>query len=127
MSSLEYQPGDESENDYDIADMPIYAQYHTRNLIEFRIKLYLKNNVVIYPGAEQVVQTCCLITVQPPHLTMHIKIGERMPVVLETEGVLAPAFRGRICVRLNNFSISPITITRNVIIGYLIIQPNLSF
>ena len=57
----------EAQDDYEIScSFPQEAEYHLRPLIKYRIKLLVKNNVVIYIGETQVIATACLLNRKVP-------------------------------------------------------------
>ena len=49
------------KEDYNLEDLVIPPDQITKHLIEYRVRVLLKGDIIIYPGEEIVVQTACLI------------------------------------------------------------------
>ena len=51
MDMVDFQRSENLDKDYEINSLfPLEVEYHLRHLIEYRIKLLLKDRVVIEPG-----------------------------------------------------------------------------
>ena len=58
MDMVDFQRSENLDNDYEIkSSFPVEVEYHLRHLIEYRIKLLLKDRVVIEPGESKLVET----------------------------------------------------------------------
>ena len=94
---IENEYTEEDEEDYKIsATFPQEAEYHLRHLVEYRIKLLLKGNVVIEPSESQLVETACKITKKTPKFGMHLIGYEKLPVSFESDGFISPKYTGRV-------------------------------
>ena len=103
MDMVEFQriENEYTEEDYKIsATLPQEAEYHLRHLVEYRIKLLLKGNVVIEPSESQLVETTCKISKKTPKLCMHLIGYEKLPVAFESDGFISPKYTGRVYVKL---------------------------
>ena len=73
VDMVEFNQMEEIENDYILGDFfPKSLPYPLQHLIEYRIKLVTKENIVLIGGESQLVDTCCVIK-KKNSLTMHIK------------------------------------------------------
>ena len=112
------------EDDYHISSFfPSEIQYNLHPLIEYRIKLLLKHNVVIHSGESQKIETVCILNKKLSKLSLMLKSYEHLPVVFESEGAINSKFNGRIKVTLTNYSIQNVKMSAGAPVGYLILQP----
>ena len=115
---------EEKEPDYTIgSSFPQEPDYSLRHLIDYRIKLLLKDDVVLESSETQLVATCCKISNKSPNLSMHLKGYEHLPVSFENEGIISSKFQGVVYVKLTNYSSNKVMLTPGAIVGYLILQP----
>ena len=54
-----------------------------KHLIDYRIKLLLKDDVFLEPGDSQWLATTCKISRKPGDLCIHLKPSETLPVTFE--------------------------------------------
>ena len=110
--------------EYEISStFPGEPEYHLRHLIDYRIKLLLKNDIILEPSESKLVATSCKISKKPPQLSMHLKENENLPVAFESDGFISPKFFGVIHVKLSNYTNSTVNLPSGVIVGYVILQP----
>ena len=115
---------EESEPDYTIDSFfPQEPEYSLRHLIDYRIKLLLKDELVLESSETQLVATCCKISKKSPDLSMHLKGYEHLPVSFENEGIISSKFQGVVYVKLTYYSNSKVVLPSGAIVGYLILQP----
>ena len=98
------------------------ALYHLRDLIEFRIHLLLKDKICIHPGETQLVPTACNITGKLPRMSIYIKAPEKLPLLFESEGYVSHKYRGRISIRVTNYSQDCVILPASITFGYLLVQ-----
>ena len=61
MDMVDSDPSEEGDDDYNLQDcFTTSIPYTIHNLIEYRIKLILKNDAIFIPGETQVVNTTCM-------------------------------------------------------------------
>ena len=114
---------DNLQEDYELnSTFPPKAPYHLRHLIEFRLQLLLKENLSISPGETKLVATACNITEKLPRLSIYIKAPEKLPLLFESEGYVSHKYRGRIFVRVTNYSPQCVSLPTSTNIGYLLVQ-----
>ena len=112
------------EADYDITSFfTSEIQHHLQPLIEHRIKLLLKNSVVIHCGETQEVETACVLNQQLHKLSLTLKPYEHLPVVFEASGTISSKFRGRVKISLTNYSFKNVKICAGTLVGYIVLQP----
>ena len=112
------------EADYNITSFfTSEIQHHLQPLIEHRIKLLLKNSVVIHCGETQEVETACVLNQQLHKLSLTLKPYEHLPVVFEASGTISSKFRGRVKISLTNYSFKNVKICAGTLVGYIVLQP----
>ena len=115
---------EESQTDYDISSvLPNQPQEKLRHLIDYRIKLLLRNDVTLRSSESQLVNTACKISKICPKLSMHLKAGDHLPVVFESEGFICPSYTGLVSVKLTNYSNIDVKLSSGIVLGYIILQP----
>ena len=115
---------EESVPDYKISsEFPKIPEENLRHLIDYRIKLLLKDDLLLEPSDSQLVATCCKISCKSPTLSMHLKGYENLPVTFESDGFVSPKYNGTVYVKLSNFTNNQVKLPSGAILGYLILQP----
>ena len=115
---------EDGEPDYMVGpSFPKEPDHDLRHLIDYRIKLLLKEDILLEPADSQLVATCCKISCKSPSLSMHLKGYENLPVTFESEGFISPKYNGTVYVKLSNFSNKQVKLPSGAILGYLILQP----
>ena len=94
-----------------------------KHLIEYRIKLFLKDDVFLEAGADQLLATTCKITRKFGDLGIHLKPSETLQVTFESEGHIHESYCGRIMIKLTNYSGEARTILAGAEAGYAILTP----
>ena len=124
MDMAEFQRSENLDNDYEIkSSFPVEVEYHLRHLIEYRIKLLLKDRVVIEPGESKLVKTACILPKRLPNLSIHLKGNKELPLAFESDGYISPKFKGRLSVKLTNYTKNQIHLYEAVTVGYCFLQP----
>lgn len=114
----------EVEDDYCLSSFfPKEIHYPLQPLIEHRIKLLLKNNVIFHSGESHNVETCCILDKKLSKLCLSMKAYEHLPVVFESEGAINSKFSGRIKVNLTNYSCQNLKMCAGSTVGYIVLQP----
>ena len=117
----------EMEQDYNLQDFfPKTIPYHLQPLMEHRIKLLSKEDTVFFGGEIKLVDTCCVLNkkIKGTKLSMFLIPCENMPLVFESAGYISESFRGRILLKLTNYSSNTIKLLSGSSIGYLALQPH---
>ena len=118
------QRSENFDNDYEINSVfPVEVQYHLRHLIEYRIRLLLKERVVIESGECKLVETACILHKRLSNLSIHLKGNKELPLAFESDGYISPRFKGRLSVKLTNYTKSQIHLYEAMTVGYCILQP----
>ena len=115
-----------TEEDYDLQEFfPKAIPYHLQPLIEHRIKLLSKEDTVFYGGEIKLVDTCCVINkkMKGTKLSMFLIPSENMTLVFESGGYVSENYKGRILLKLANYSSKIIQLQSGTPIGYLVLQP----
>ena len=117
----------EMEQDYNLQDFfPKTIPYHLQPLMEHRIKLLSKEDTVFYGGEIKLVDTCCVLNrkIKGTKLSMFLIPTENMPLFFESTGYISENFKGRILLKLANYSSNSIKLPSGSSIGYLVLQPH---
>ena len=116
----------QTEEDYDLQEFfPKTIRYHLQPLMEHRIKLLSKEDTVFYGGEIKLVDTCCVLSkkIKGTKLSMYLIPHENMSLVFESGGYISENFKGRIVLKLANYSSKIIQLQSGTPIGYLVLQP----
>ena len=117
----------EMEQDYNLQDFfPKTIPYHLQPLMEHRIKLLSKEDTVFFGGEIKLVDTCCVLNrkIKGTKLSMFLIPTENMPLFFESTGYISENFKGRILLKLANYSSNSIKLPSGSSIGYLVLQPH---
>ena len=83
----------------------------------------MKDDIFLEAGESQFAATACKITRKPMELCMHLKPSETLPVTFESEGYISSGFRGRILIKLTNYSGEDRKIPAGTEARYMILSP----
>ena len=123
IDMVEFNKMEEIEDDYILEDFfPKTLPYPLQPLIEYRIKLVTKENIILLGGESLQVNTACVIK-KKNQLTMHIKPYENLPVKFESVGYIDTNYRGRVSVKLVNYTSKKIKMCSGTSVGYIVMQP----
>jgi len=125
MDMVEFQRVEEEEDDYNLQDLfPEPVPYHLHHLIEYRIKLLLKNDAVFIPGESQVVNTTCMMKGKSHQkLSMHLIPFENLPLSFESGGYISRKYSGRVVTKLTNYTAHSVKLNSGTPVGYIVMQP----
>ena len=108
--------------DYNIEDLVISPDSINKHLIEYRVKVLLKDDIKVHPGEEILVNTACIIQNGITEYCMHILKNEKIPLTLTSEGYISELFNGRVVVKFANYKNEIIKITCGTEIAYIILN-----
>ena len=114
------------EDDFNLQDFfPKSIPYHLQNLIEHRVKLILKENTCFRGGDIKVVNTCCILNgkLKGTKLSMFLIPMENMPLDFQSGGYIASNYKGRVLVKLANYSEKTIKLQSGTPVGYVVLTP----
>ena len=112
------------EEDYYISSFfSVEVQHHLQHLVEHRIKLILKQTVIFHAGESQNVETSCILDNRKTRLSLTLKQYEHLPVTFESGGSISSRFKGRIKVKLTNYSCQTMKMFAGSTVGYIVLQP----
>ena len=92
-------------------------------LVEYRIKLCAKSDIVIHAGEMINVETSFLIDRRMTKLCIYLKPYEYLPLNFETGGFIHPRFTGRIILGMCNYTSQDIKLPAGSTIAYALCQP----
>ena len=108
--------------DYKIEDLVKPPETFLKHLIDYRVKLLLKNDIVLQPGQEVLVATACIIGDGIGDFCLHIKRSENIPLTLLSEGYISELFSGRVHVKLANYKSEPVQLFGGTEVGFIIVN-----
>jgi dUTPase len=125
MDMVDFDPIEENEEDYNLEDFfPKPLPYPIHHLIEYRIKILLKNNTVFTPGETQVVNTICMMKGKiRVAMSMHLIPFENLPLGFESGGYISQKYSGRVVIKLTNYSTHTVKLNSGTPVGYIVMQP----
>ena len=108
--------------DYNLEDLVIPPDPISKHLIEYRVKVLLKRDIVICPGEEVLVESACIIRKGVVDYCLHIMKNEKIPLTLLSEGYISELFSGRIVVKLANYKSERIKLSCGTEVAYIILN-----
>ena len=125
MDMVDDDPIEEGEEEYNLqAFFPEPVPYNLHHLIEYRIKLLLKNDALFIPGETQVVNTSCILRGKVRgSMSMHLISYEELPLSFESGGYISQKCSGRVVIKLTNYSTNSVKLNSGTPVGYIIMQP----
>ena len=81
--------GNIEDNYYVSSFFSVEVQYNLQPLIDHRINLVLKHNVIFHAGESQNVETSCILDIKQTKLSLTLKSYEYLPVTFESEGSIS--------------------------------------
>ena len=99
------------------------TQDHLVNQIEYRIRILSNHETVIKPGEIKRVQSNVSVTRKAGKLSLWILTPDGIPLRFISEGILDPAFRGRLSVQFENPTSEEIHLPAGCNVGYLVMTP----
>ena len=88
----------------------------------------LKQTVIFHSGESQNVETSCILDNRKTKnrktkLSLTLKQYEHLPITFESEGTINSKFKGRIKVKLTNYSCQTMKMIAGSTVGYIVLQP----
>ena len=125
MDMVDFNPIDECEEDHNLQDFfPEQVPYHLQHLIEYRVKLLLKNDALFISGETQVVNTSCVLGGKIRRaMSLHLIPYENLPLSFESGGNISRKYSGRVVIKLTNYSVNSVKLKSGTPIGYIAMQP----
>ena len=114
------------EDVHDLQDyFPKPVPYHLQSQIEYRVKLILKENTTFYGGEMKVVNTSMKISgkLKGTKLSMFLIPIENLVLDFQSGGYISTSYKGRVMLKLANYSSKSIQLQSGTAIGYLVMQP----
>ena len=117
------------EDDYNLDDFfPQSIAEALHPFIEHRIKLVMKEDLLFLRGESQLVNTSCVIKGKNKSkgggkLSMHLVPCETLPLSLESAGYIDSSFKGRIVLKLTNYSGEIKRFCSGTPVGYIVLRP----
>ena len=125
MDMVDFNPIEECEEDHNIQDFfPEQVPYHLQHLIEYRVKLLLKNDALFMPGETQVVNTSCVLGGKiRKAMSMYLIPYENLSLSFESGGYISRKYSGQVVIKLTNHSVNSVKLKAGTPVGYIVMQP----
>lgn len=125
MDIIDFNPIEQCEEDHNLQDFfPEQVPYHLHHLIEYRVKLLLKNDALFIPGETQVVNTSCVLRGKIRRaMSMYLIPYENLPLCFESGGYISRKYSGRVVTKLTNYSGNSVKLNSGTPVGYIVMQP----
>ena len=125
MDMVDFNPIEQCEEDHNLQDFfPEQVPYHLHHLIEYRVKLLLKNDALFIPGETQVVNTSCVLGGKIRRtMSMYLIPYENLPLCFESGGYISRKYSGRVVTKLTNYSGNSVKLNSGTPVGYIVMQP----
>ena len=125
IDMIEFGQIENVEDDYNLEDFfPNTISYKLQPLIEYRIKCIMKTDAHFLPGETQVVNTSCIMKGRGKFkLSMFLLPYENLPLSFESGGYIDRNFKGRVLIKLTNYSTKKVKVNSGACIGYIVMQP----
>ena len=114
------------EEDFDLHEFfPKRIPYNLAPYIEYRVKVILKENTLFGGGEIKVVNTCCMLNGQRKgtKLSMFLIPVENIPLDFQSGGYISSKYKGRVIVKLANYSTNSIRLQSGTPIAYIVLTP----
>lgn len=114
------------EEDYDLQEFfPKRIPYNLAPLIEFRVKLLSKETTTFHGGEIKVINTCCMLNgkLKGIKLSMFLIPIENTPLDFQSCGYISSNYKGRVLVKLANYSVKSIRLHSGTPIAYIVLTP----
>ena len=114
------------EDDFNLQDFfPKAIPYHLQTFIEYRVKLILKENTTFNGGEIKFVNTCIKMNgkVKGTKLSMFLIPTENMVLDFQSGGYISSNYKGRVLVKLGNYSNKTIKLQSGTPVGYIVMTP----
>ena len=108
--------------DYELEELVHTPEPASKHLIDYRVKLLLKEDIVLQPGHEILVKTACTIRNGIADFCLHIKKSENIPLTLLSEGYISELFTGWVLLKLANYTGETIKLCGGSEVGFIIIN-----
>ena len=125
MDMVDFNSIEQCEEDHNLQDFfPEQVPYHLHPLIEYRVKLLLKNDALFTPGETQVVNTSCVLGGKIRRsMSMYLIPYENLPLCFESGGYISRKYSGRVVTKLTNYSVNSVKLNSGTPVGYIVMQP----
>lgn len=125
MDMVDFNPIEQCEEDHNLQDFfPEQVPSHLHHLIEYRVKLLLKNDALFIPGETQVVNTSCVLGGKIRRtMSMYLIPYENLPLCFESGGYISRKYSGRVVTKLTNYSGNSVKLNSGTPVGYIVMQP----
>ena len=106
------------------ATFPPKPPHHLHDIVDYRIKLMIKENTSIRGGECKRVLTSCRLSQELPNFTMFLKRNEEIPLLIDTQIFIPHNQRGKyITLNLTNISTQIVRLPTGICVGYLHLNP----
>ena len=108
--------------DYILEKLVLPPHPTSKHMIDYRVKLLLKNDITLNPSDTILAKTTCIIKNGVDEFCLHIKKSDNIPLTLLSEGYISEMFTGRIMLKLANYKSDIIKLCEGTEVGFVIVN-----
>ena len=108
--------------DYILEELVLPPHPTSKHMIDYHVKLLLKNDITLNPSDTILAKTTCIIKNGVDDFCLHIKKSGNIPLTLLSEGYISEMFTGRIMMKLTNYKSDIIKLSEGTEVGFLIVN-----
>ena len=108
--------------DYILEELVLPPHPTSKHMIDYCVKLLLKNDITLNPSDTILAKTTCIIKNGVDDFCLHIKKSGNIPLTLLSEGYISEMFTGRIMLKLANYKSDIIKLSGVTEVGFLIVN-----
>ena len=108
--------------DYILEELVLPPHPTSKHMIDYHVKLLLKNDITLNPSDTILAKTTCIIKNGVDDFCLHIKKSGNIPLTLLSEGYISEMFTGRIMLKLANYKSDIIKLSEGTEVGFVIVN-----
>ena len=108
--------------DYNLKELVLPLRPDSKHMIDYCVKLLLKQDITLDPGDTILAETTCIIRNGVHDFCLHIKKTQNIPLTLLSEGYISDMFTGRVVLKLANYKSDTIKLCEGTEVGFVIVN-----
>ena len=108
--------------DYILEELVLPPHPTSKHIIDYHVKLLLKNDIILNPNDIILAKTTCIIKNGVDDFCLHIKKSGNIPLTLLSERNISEMITARIMLKLANYKNYIIKLSEGTEVGFLIVN-----
>ena len=117
-----YLFGQIEPEDYKLEELVILPDPASKHMIDYRVKLLLKQDNTLNQGHTILAKTTFIIANGVDDFCLHIKKSENIPLTLQLEGYISEMFKGRVLLKIANYKSDKVKLYEGTKVGFIIVN-----